>query len=288
MVIVLASGGNCAGRPWSESKKLVWWDETAQRWTGHDVPDFEIDKAPGYRPPADAQGMAAIAGDASFRMHPDGRGWLYVPYGLKDGPLPVFYEPLESSFLNTLSRQQSDPLTVVPPGDPAYPLIATTYRLTEHYLSGPMSRFDSWLGELQPEMFVEISPELAGERGIVNSDWVVVSTPRGEIEARALVTPRLKPVIVDGRPAHIVGLPIHWGYAGETVGAIVNNLSPLSLDPNADIHSAKSFVCQLRPGRLQHVSPPTPLPVAPIPTMADPIPDTPAAAQPAGRFRHGQ
>jgi formate dehydrogenase major subunit len=252
------------------------------------VPDFEIDKAPGYRPPADAQGMAAIAGDAPFRMHPDGRGWLYVPYGLKDGPLPVFYEPLESSFLNTLSRQQSDPLTVVPPGDPAYPLIATTYRLTEHYLSGPMSRFDSWLGELQPEMFVEISPELAGERGIVNSDWVVVSTPRGEIEARALVTPRLKPVIVDGRPAHIVGLPIHWGYAGETVGAIVNNLSPLSLHPNADIHSAKSFVCQLRPGRLQHVSPPTPLPVAPIPTMADPIPDTPAAAQTAGRFRHGQ
>jgi len=285
------------GRPWSERKKLVWWDETAQRWTGYDVPDFETAKAPGYRPSADAQGMAAIAGDAPFRMHPDGRGWLYVPYGLKDGPLPVFYEPLESPFLNTLVRQQSDPLTVVPadpmnpivpPGDPAYPLIATTYRLTEHYLSGPMSRFDSWLGELQPEMFVEISPELAGERGVANGDWVVVSTPRGEIEARALVTERLKPVIVDGRPAHIVGLPIHWGYAGETVGAIVNDLSPLSLDPNADIHSGKSFVCQLRPGRLRRVRPPTPLPMAPIPILADPIPETPDAAQPAGRFRHGQ
>jgi formate dehydrogenase major subunit len=285
------------GRPWSERKKLVWWDETAQRWTGHDVPDFEIDKVPGYRPSADAQGMAAIAGDAPFRMHPDGRGWLYVPYGLKDGPLPVFYEPLESPFLNTLVRQQSDPLTVVPAdpmnpivpsGDPDYPLIATTYRLTEHYLSGPMSRFDSWLGELQPEMFVEISPELAGERGVANGDWVVVSTPRGEIESRALVTPRLKPVIVDGRPAHTVGMPIHWGYAGETVGAIVNDLSPLSLDPNADIHGAKSFLCQLRPGRLQHVRPPIPLLVAPIPTTADPIPDTPTAAQPAGRFRHGK
>jgi formate dehydrogenase major subunit len=285
------------GRPWSERKKLVWWDEAAQRWTGHDVPDFEIDKVPGYSPPADAQGMAAIAGDAPFRMHPDGRGWLYVPYGLKDGPLPVFYEPLESPFLNTLVRQQSDPLTVVPadpmnpivpPGDPDYPLIATTYRLTEHYLSGPMSRFDSWLGELQPEMFVEISPELAGERGVANGDWVVVSSPRGEIEARALVTHRLKPVIVDGHPAHTVGMPIHWGYAGETVGAIVNDLSPLSLDPNADIHGAKSFVCQLRAGRLQHVRPPIPLPVAPVPTMVDPIPDTPTAAQPAGRFRHGK
>jgi formate dehydrogenase major subunit len=285
------------GRPWSERKKLVWWDETAQRWTGHDVPDFEIDKVPGYGPSADAHGMAAIAGDAPFRMHPDGRGWLYAPYGLKDGPLPVFYEPLESPFLNTLVRQQSDPLTVVPadpmnpivpPGDPDYPLIATTYRLTEHYLSGPMSRFDSWLGELQPEMFVEISPELAGERGVANGDWVVVSTPRGAIEARALVTPRLKPVIVDGRPAHTVGMPIHWGYAGETVGAIVNDLSPLSLDPNADIHSAKSFVCQLRRGRLQHVSPPATLPVAPVPTTESPIPDTPAAAQPAGRFAHGK
>src|SRR5882724_7394574 len=195
-IIYNRASADPAGRPWSERKKLVWWDRSAQRWTGYDVPDFETAKAPDYRPSADAQGMAAIAGDALFRMHPDGRGWLYVPYGLKDGPLPVFYEPLESPFLNTLVRQQSDPLTVVPadpmnpivpPGDPAYPLIATTYRLTEHYLSGPMSRFDSWLGELQPEMFVEISPELAGERGVANGDWVVVSTPRGEIESRALV-----------------------------------------------------------------------------------------------------
>ena len=285
------------GRPWSERKKLVWWDGAAQRWTGDDVPDFEIDKAPDYRPSADARGMDAIGGDAPFRMHPDGRGWLYVPYGLKDGPLPIFYEPLESPFLNTLVRQQSDPLTVVPadpmnqiipPADPAYPLIATTYRLTEHYLSGAMSRFDSWLGELQPEMFVEISPELAGDRGVANGDWVVVSTPRGEIESKALVTSRLRPVIVDDRPAHTVGMPIHWGYSGETVGAIVNDLSALSLDPNADIHGAKSFACQLRPGRLRDVSPPTPLPVAPMPTTADPVPDTPTAAQPAGRFRHGK
>jgi len=177
---------------------------------------------------------------------------------------------------------------IIAPGDPAYPLIATTYRLTEHYLSGAMSRFDSWLGELQPEMFVEISPELAGDRGVANGDWVVVSTPRGEIESKALVTSRLRPVIVDGRPAHTVGMPIHWGYSGETVGAIVNDLSALSLDPNADIHGAKSFACQLRPGRLRDVSPPTPLPVAPMPTTADPVPDTPTAAQPAGRFRHGK
>jgi formate dehydrogenase major subunit len=285
------------GRPWSERKKLVWWDDGAKRWTGDDVPDFELDKPPDYRPPADARGMAAIAGDAPFRMHPDGRGWLYAPYGLKDGPLPVFYEPLESPFLNTLVRQQSDPLTVVPadpmnplapPGGAEYPLIATSYRLTEHYLSGAMSRFNSWLCELQPQMFVEISFELARERGVSNGDWVVVSSPRGAIEARALVTARLKPVIVDGRPAHTVGLPIHWGYAGESVGASVNNLSPLSLDPNADIHGAKSFVCQLRRGRLTQGGQVTGLPVVPLPVVDHPIPDTPDAAQPLGRFGRGQ
>ena len=245
----------------------------------------------------DARGLAAIAGDAPFAMHQDGRGWLYAPYGLKDGPLPVFYEPLESPFINSLGPQQSDPLAVVlvdpmnriaAPGDPAYPLIATTYRLTEHYLSGAMSRFDSWLCELQPEMFVEISPELARERGVANGDWVVVSSPRGEIEVRALVTGRLKPVVVDGRPAHTVGLPIHWGYAGESVGAGVNTLSLLCLDPNADIHSAKSFVCQLRAGRLGNGRPPEPLPVFSRPVVQDPIPDTPGAAQPLGRFGHGQ
>jgi formate dehydrogenase major subunit len=284
------------GRPWSERKALVWWDDAARRWTGHDVPDFERDKAPDYRPPADARGLAAIAGDAPFSMHQDGRGWLYAPYGLKDGPLPVFYEPLESPFDNTLTPRRSDPLVLVPddplnpiaaPCDPQYPLIATTYRLTEHYLSGAMSRFDSWLCELQPEMFVEISPELAGERGVANGDWVVVSSPRGAIEARALVTGRLKPVVVDGRPAHTVGLPIHWGYAGESVGAIVNTLSPLLLDPNADIHSAKSFVCELRAGRLGSGHPPKPLPMVSRPIVPNPIPDTPESAQPLGRFGHG-
>ena len=285
------------GRPWSERKKLIWWDDEAKAWAGHDVPDFEREKAPHYRPPADARGLDAMAGDAPFAMHPDGRGWLYAPYGLKDGPLPVFYEPLESPFTNTLGPHQSDPLTVVPadplnpiaaPGDPAYPLIATTYRLTEHYLSGAMSRFDSWLCELQPQMFVEISPELAGERGVANGDWVVVSSPRGAIEARALVTARLKPVVIDGRPAHTVGLPIHWGYAGESVGATVNTLSLLSLDPNADIHSAKSFVCQLRAGRLGTGRPPEPLPSVSRPLVPDPIPDTPGAAQPLGRFGRGE
>ena len=126
--------------------------------------------------------------------------------------------------------------------------MATTYRLTEHYQSGAMTRHDSWLVELQPAMFVEIGLHLAAERGVKNLDWVVVSTPRDEIEAQALVTERMQPLAVDGQQAHVVGMLWGFGYKGEAVGESANVLSPMSLSPNADIQGTKSFVCQLRPG----------------------------------------
>ena len=150
-------------------------------------------KPPDYRPAPGHRGLAPSPAMRRSRMLSDGRGWLFVPYGLKDGPLPVHYEPHESPYRNMLNGQQSNPFTIIPPnpgnplappGDPNFPLVATSYRLTEHYLSGPMSRFDSWLSELQPEMFAEISPELAADRGVANGDWVVISTPRGEIETK--------------------------------------------------------------------------------------------------------
>src|SRR6185312_10328167 len=112
-------------------------------------------------------------------------------------------------------------------------------------LSGPMSRFNSWLNELQPEMFVEISPELAAERGIVHGGWAVLSTPRGEIEARAMVTRRIKPLAVKGRVAHQVGIPIHWAYSGEIVGDSANDLTALITEPNVSMHEAKAFACDI-------------------------------------------
>jgi hypothetical protein len=93
-----------------------------------------------------------------------------------------------------------------------YPVVATTFRLTEHYLSGPMSRFNSWLNELQPEMFAELSYELAAERGIVHGGWMTIQTPRGRIEARAMMTRRLRPFVVEGRVVHQIGLPFHWDF----------------------------------------------------------------------------
>src|SRR5205823_1776578 len=130
-------------------------------------------------------------------------------------------------------------------GNAQFPFVMTTYRLTEHYLAGAMSRWNPWLAELQPELFAEISPELAEEKGIKNLDWVRISSPRGSIRAKALVTRRLQPLNVDGRRLHQVGMPWHWGYEGLVKGDIVNDLTALVGDPNVTIHEAKAFVCNV-------------------------------------------
>ena len=109
-----------------------------------------------------------------------------------------------------------------------------------------MSRWLPWLAELQPEMFIEMSQELAGQLNIANTETVIVESPRGRIECKALVTPRLKPLTVGGQTLHQVGLPIHWGYEGKVVGASANNLAALVADPNVTIHEGKAFVVNVR------------------------------------------
>jgi formate dehydrogenase major subunit len=283
------------GRPWSERKKYIWWDEATQRWVGPDEPDFETTKPPGYRPPEDARGMAAIAGNQPFIMKTDGLGWLFAPKGAKDGPLPSHYEPIESPVGNLLyPRQPTSPTVRTFPGplnqlaqspSAEFPVVACTFRLTEHYLSGPMSRFNSWLNELQPEMFVEMSPELAAERGISNGDWVTIRSARATIECRALVTRRIKTLTVEGRTIHQVGLPFHWAFAGEVVGGNANDLTAILAEPNVSMHEGKVFTCQIEAKPDGRPLTPTKRPVA-WPTR-DPVPNTPSSAQPEGGFAHG-
>ena len=247
------------GRPWSERKALVWWDEEEGRWTGHDVPDFPAEKPPGFEPPEGATGMDAHPGDAPFVMHEDGLGRLFVPAGLEDGPLPTHYEPLESpGRRNPLYRQRENPAArwfrrpdnpFAAPGDPRFPHVLTTYRLTEHHTAGGMSRTLSHLSELQPELFVEISPELADELGVDHGAWVTVATLRGAIEARAMVSRRMRPLTLDGRTVHQVAMPFHWGPAGPNRGDVVNDLIPLSGEPNVTIHESKALTCAVIPGR---------------------------------------
>jgi formate dehydrogenase major subunit len=242
------------GRPWSERKKWVWWDAAQKKWVGYDVPDFAITKPPSAPAKPGAIGMDALSGTDPFILKADGRAWLFVPAGLVDGPLPTHYEPAESPVRNPLYKQQASPVLkywkrpgneLAAVGDPRFPYVITTYRLTEHYLAGAMSRWNPWLTELQPELFVELSPELAQDKGIRNLDWVRISTPRAQVRAKALVTRRLRPFTIDGRVVHQVGMPWHWGYEGVVTGDVVNELSALVGDPNVTIHEGKAFVCNV-------------------------------------------
>jgi len=243
------------GKPWSKRKELVWWDEAKGEWTGHDVADFTRTKPPGAPGDPDGGGDEALPGDAPFIMHPDGVGWLWVPSGLKDGPLPAHYEPLESNLENALyPRQETNPAAdrkerpdnpYARSPDPRFPYILTTYRLTEHHTAGGMTRTLTHLAELQPELFAEISPELAAEVGVRNGDTVAISTVRATIRARALVTTRMPSLDVQGRRVHQVGLPYHWGYRGKVRGDVVNDLLAISEEPNVRIFESKALTCNI-------------------------------------------
>jgi formate dehydrogenase major subunit len=249
------------GRPWSERKRYVWWDEEAGKWTSlGDAPDFPATKAPDYRPDEGARAMEAISGDKPFITVADGRSWLYVPTGLVDGPLPVHFEPHESHVRNPLYDQQSNPTRQryprpENPYDPAgpdqqvFPYVLSTYRLTEHHTAGGMSRTLPYLAELQPEFFVEVSPALAAERGLEHGDWATVVTARAAVEARVMVTARIKPLRVQGRELHLVGAPYHWGGTGIVTGDSANELLPIVLDNNVHINEYKAATCDIRPGR---------------------------------------
>ena len=130
-----------------------------------------------------------------------------------------------------------------------FPYPVTTYRLTEHHTAGGMSRWQAYLAELQPEMFCEVSPALAAERGLEHGGWATIITARAAIEARVLVTDRITPLIVRGRTIHQVGLPYHWGPNGLVSGDAANELTALALDPNVHIQEVKALTCDIRPGR---------------------------------------
>jgi formate dehydrogenase major subunit len=247
------------GKPWSEKKKLIWWDPEAPgqkpedkgKWVGLDVPDFNAFLAP-----------SAKNGDKPFIMRTDLVGGFFGP--LIDGPFPEHYEPIESPVKNLLSKQQNNPLAkiwkvpnqkneIAPMGSPDYPYVITTYRLTEHHLSGVMSRYLPLLAELHFAHFAEISHELAKVIGIDNGDMVTVSSPRGKIHVKAMVTNRLKPFIIDGKTIHQIGVPWHWGYNGieglpGSKGDITNDLSATVGDPTVFIQETKAFTCNVKKG----------------------------------------
>ncbi len=243
------------GKPWDPSRAVIKWD--GAKWVG-DVPDGVGNPGSG-RPP--------------FIMKPDGVANLYGP-GLADGPFPEHYEPLECPVeKNFLSPQKSNPAIrrFDKPGvgsdmdvysgidscDPRFPFVCSTYRVSEHWQTGVLTRWCPWLAEMQPGMFVEMSLELAREKGIKSGEKVIVKSPRGEVECAAIVTPRFKPLIIDGNPIHQVGIPWHFGWIttkdrkykpGDkkaevfTFGDAANLLTPTIGDPNTMIPETKAFM----------------------------------------------
>jgi formate dehydrogenase major subunit len=274
------ASADAAGNPWSERKKYTYWDPNKDSgatdangnpiigaWVnvGGDGIDFPLTKKPDAQPKEGGTGLDAFDGASPAIMKPDGKFWLFAPSGAVDGPLPTHYEPWESPVTNPVYKQQRNPVAKIWPvkGNPyhemedaeKYPIVVSTYRLTEHYLSGTMSRWLPWLAELMPELFVEMSHELAEEKGVKNRDWVTVVTARGEVEGRALVTRRMRPFIINGQTVHEIGIPWHWGYQGLASGDVTNDISALVADPNVSIHEGKVFSCDLRPGRRSKFAP---------------------------------
>ena len=248
------------GTPWSDRKRLVWWDAGRGTWTGDDVPDFPLTTPPDHEPGEETTDpMARIGGCDPFLAKADGKAWLFAPAGLRDGPLPLHVEPMEGTVRNRLHRQQTNPMRTEwrrpdnpyhwPFDDPRYPVVLSTNRLAEMYGAGAMSRWLPWLAELQPAAVVELSPELADEIGVRNGGWVTLSSARAEASARALVTRRLAPLVIDGVPRHHIASAYHYGRKGLVVGDPLNELFALSGEPNTTIAGSKVTSVAIVAGR---------------------------------------
>lgn len=225
------------GKPWDVNRPVIKWDSLTEEWIG-DAPD-------GGWPPA------SISGKYPFIMKPEGRAHLFGP-GRLDGPFPEHYEPWESPVTNLMASQQSDPVLKLwnwdKRGTPdKYPILATTFRLVEHLHTGSFTRNLPWLVELMPEMFIEISEELANETGITNGEKVIVESARGEVQALAMVTKRLRPFSINGQgKIHQIAIPWNWGYMGLSKGDSGNLLTPCIADANTGIPELRAFLCNIR------------------------------------------
>jgi len=230
------------GVPWDSEHPVILNYAEAGKWQG-DVPDG------GWPPISQAERGSRYL---PFIMKAEGVARLWGP-GLAEGPFPEAYEPWESPLdVNLMSGTKTDPCAFVGTymnrrGTPQeFPYVGTTYRCTEHWQTGVMTRNLPWLVELMPEMFVEMDEELAAEKGIANGDKVIVSSARGEITAVALVTKRLRPLKVGGKTIHHVGVLNHWGYTGMSKGDTGNILTPHVGDANTTIPEYKTFLCDVR------------------------------------------
>ena len=242
-VLYNRASADAQGRPWNPERALVWWD--GEKWQHNDVPDFGIEKKDG-----EGNAVPIPPNTTAFIMKWEGKGNLMTT-GMKDAPFPEFYEPFETPIgVNQLNKRENSPMIKfadhpsVKRGDKErYPIVATTYSITEHWQSGTQTRSIPALNEAAPRQFIEISTELAAEKGIANGDAARVFNNRGSVKLNAMVTRRLRPLTVNGQTVHQVGMVHHWGWAGMfSTGDVVNDLTPNVGDPNSYIPEYKAFL----------------------------------------------
>ena len=227
------------GKPYNPEKTVIAWEDG--KWVG-DVPD-------GPWPP-----MAAPEGKYPFIMLTEGHGQLYGP-GRVDGPFPEHYEPAETPVnSHPFSKQMHNPCMkmavsdmdiLAKPADPRFPIVLTTYGVTEHWCGGGDTRNTPALLEAEPQLYIEMSPELAKVKGIKNGDPVVVESARGKVEAIAMVTIRITPFKVQGKTVHLVGMPFCFGWTTPGVGDATNRLLPSVADPNVTIPEYKACLVNI-------------------------------------------
>jgi formate dehydrogenase major subunit len=233
---ILYNRASCdpAGKPWDPKRKVVWW--TGTKWVGNDVPDMRPDAKPEETV-------------GPFIMNAEGVGRLFGTDKMTDGPFPEHYEPFEAPTPNAFHPKVGpNPAARIFPKDrenlgkaDEFPYAATTYRLTEHFHF--WSKHVRALAVLQPEPFVELGEALASQKGIRSGDRVVVRSKRGRIVAKAVVTKRIKPLKVNGKEVHTVGIPLHWGFNGQVKpGYLTNTLTPFVGDGNVQTPEFKAFL----------------------------------------------
>jgi len=234
------------GNPWDTEHPVIKWN--GSKWVG-DVPDG------GWPPMLKPDGTPNPKTKYPFIMKPEGHAHIFGP-GRVDGPFPEHYEPLECPVeKNLLSSQLINPTAPIyktdmdayKTCDPRYPFVCSTYRVSEHWQSGVMTRWQPWLLEAQPQLFVEMSPELAMLRGVKNGEKVIVESARGQVKAVALVTKRFRPFTIQGTVVHQVGLPWHFGWVHPKDGGdSANLLTPSTGDPNTRIPESKAFMVNVK------------------------------------------
>jgi len=226
------------GKAWDPSRKLIEWD--GSKWSGYDVPDIGVTSPPETVMP--------------FIMTNEGTGRLFSRKLMRDGPFPTHMEPFESPVANPINPKiRGNPVARVFPDDLAqmatseeFPFVGTSYRLTEHFHY--WTKHNVVNAALQPEFFVEISRELAAEKGIANGSQVRVWSKRGQVWAKVVVTGRIKPLTCDGKTVHVVGIPLHWGFMGAArKGFGPNSLTPFVGDANIETPEYKAFLVNIEP-----------------------------------------